>query len=149
MAKYKRKSKMGENIFVLIVVIAMIILGTIKQDEREKYLHDLIQHASYSIGEVSYYSEQKNSIIAPKFANSTGKAPSVKYKFKVGDCLCSNKYDAFTARVPSVGINEGEKYLVLYDKDNPEENRMFFDYPIKDSTDFNRFVKEFEGKKAK
>ncbi len=38
----------------------------------------------------------------------------------------------------------GSKFLVIYDKENPKESIIRLDYPIKDSTDFKRYVKEFE-----
>lgn len=38
----------------------------------------------------------------------------------------------------------GDKFLVLYNKDKPKESIIRLDYPIKDSTDFKRYVKEFE-----
>ena len=37
-------------------------------------------------------------------------------------------------------IKEGDLYLVLYNDDGSD---MLFDYPIKDSADFEKYVKEF------
>ena len=39
------------------------------------------------------------------------------------------------------------KFLVIYDTVNPKESIIRLDYPIKDSTDFRRYVKEFEQKR--
>jgi len=41
----------------------------------------------------------------------------------------------------------GMKFLVIYDTENPKESIIRLDYPIKDSTDFRRYVKEFEQKR--
>jgi len=41
----------------------------------------------------------------------------------------------------------GMKFLVIYDTVNPKESIIRLDYPIKDSTDFRRYVKEFEQKR--
>lgn len=38
----------------------------------------------------------------------------------------------------------GSKFLVIYDAHNPKESIIRLDYPIKDSADFKRHVKEFE-----
>ena len=39
---------------------------------------------------------------------------------------------------------KGDLFLVLYDKKAPKNAIIHFDYPIKDSTDFNRYVEEIE-----
>lgn len=43
-------------------------------------------------------------------------------------------------------ISEGDKFFVVYNKDG---SLIFFEYPIKDSTDFQRYVKEFEERRKK
>lgn len=39
---------------------------------------------------------------------------------------------------------KGDKYIVLYDKNNPENSLLFLDMPVKDSLDFKKFVKAIE-----
>ena len=139
-----KRNKMIENIFTVLVIAGLIILGTKHRRERHVYKNKLLHYASYSIGEVSYYRSGRNSLIVPRIANNTGRTPTVEYYFSLNGDTFVNKYDAYKADVPTKGVKEGGKYLVLYNKSNPAENRMFFDYPIKDSTDFKRYVKEFE-----
>lgn len=38
----------------------------------------------------------------------------------------------------------GKKFLVIYDANNPKKSIIRLDYPITDSVDFKRYVKEFE-----
>ena len=38
----------------------------------------------------------------------------------------------------------GNKFLVIYDSDDPKKSIIRLDYPITDSSDFQRYVKEFE-----
>lgn len=45
---------------------------------------------------------------------------------------------------PNNKIKEGNKYMVLYLPEKPKTAIMLFDYPINDSSDFRKFVKEFE-----
>jgi len=45
--------------------------------------------------------------------------------------------------------NAGDKFLVIYDTVNPKESIIRLDYPIKDSTDFRRYVEEFEQMRRK
>lgn len=41
---------------------------------------------------------------------------------------------------------KGDHYLVIYDITNPENCQILFDYPIKDSIDFIRYLEEFKAK---
>lgn len=143
----KRRLKhktMIDNIFTIIVIVGLIFFGTQHRRGRHAYNNKLLQQASYSIGEVSFYRSGRSPLVVPKIVNSTGRTPAIGYHFTLNGETISNKYDAYKADVPTDGVKDGEKYLVLYKKDNPAENRMFFKYPIKDSTDFKRYVKEFE-----
>lgn len=139
----KRKKKM-ENIILGIIFIIAVVGYNVRTKEKEEYQKKLLANASYSIGEVSKYFPQKMRIL-----NGTGKSANVEYHFMANAKEYINKYEASDAKVPDEGVSVGEKFLVLYLKDNPEESRMFFDYPVKDSTDFKRYVKEFEGMKNK
>jgi len=49
----------------------------------------------------------------------------------------------FPLPLPTI-TKPGKKFLVIYDTENPKESIIRLDYPIKDSTDFRRYVKEFE-----
>nr|WP_297165627.1 hypothetical protein [uncultured Dysgonomonas sp.] len=40
----------------------------------------------------------------------------------------------------------GNQYLMIYDTLNPENCQILFDYPIKDSSDFIRYLEEFKTK---
>jgi 23S rRNA A2030 N6-methylase RlmJ len=43
-------------------------------------------------------------------------------------------------------VQRDERFLVAYLPNNQKKAIMLFDYPIKDSTDFKRYVKGFEQK---
>lgn len=137
--------KTFDNIFTVIIIVLIIIIGIKHRKERDTYDENLLSHASYAIGHVTYYLSGRSPIIAPKVVNSTGRTPVIEYYFIVDRDTIRNRYDAFDGKVPSDGIRIGEEYMVLFKKNNPSESRMFFDYPIKDSTDFGQYVKEFEG----
>lgn len=139
----KRKKKM-ENIILGIIFIVVIILYNIRTKEKEEYQEKLLANAYYSIGEVSKYFPRKMRIF-----NNTGRSANVEYHFMANAKEYTNKYTASDAKVPDEGVSVGERFLVLYLKDNPEESRMFFEYPVKDSIDFKRYVKEFEEMKNK
>lgn len=139
----KRKKRM-ENIILGIIFIVAVILYNIRTKEKEEFQKKLLANASYSIGEVSKYFPRKMKVF-----NGTGRDANVEFHFIADEKEYINKYEASDAKVPDEGVTVGEKFLVLYLKDNPEESRMFFDYPVKDSIDFKRYVMEFEEMKNK
>lgn len=49
------------------------------------------------------------------------------------------------SKYPSdIRVKRDEKYLVVYLENNQKKAIILFDYPVKDSTDFKRYVKESE-----
>jgi hypothetical protein len=83
---------------------------------------------------------------------SNGRTYSISFKYTVdridyrnGDTQCfldsPISSDAFTNRNLA---KRNDKFLVLYDKGDPRKSIIRLDYPIRDSTDFKRYVKEFE-----
>ncbi|WP_429412741.1 hypothetical protein [Roseimarinus sediminis] len=52
------------------------------------------------------------------------------------------------SKYPSnIKVQRDERFLVTYLPNNQKKAIMLFDYPIKDSTDYKRYVKEFEQKR--
>ncbi len=66
-------------------------------------------------------------------------------KLKNGDTNCPldspKAADAFADKKKAKRL---DKFLVLYNEVNPKESIIRLDYPVKDSADFKRYVKEFE-----
>ena len=54
-----------------------------------------------------------------------------------------NAFEAFSDRDLA---DKGDKFLVLYDENDPKNAIIRLDYPIKDNSDFERYVKEFQEK---
>jgi len=138
----KQKKRIGNILFGLVMVV-MIVIGTMHRKERNIYKIELQSNASYAVGEVTYYLSGR-SPLASKFVHSTGREAEIEYHFISDDKEYKNRYSSYTGEIPSDGVSLGEKYFFLYLKDNPEESRMFFKYPIIDSSDFNQYVKEFK-----
>ena len=138
-----KRNKKIENVLFAILVIIGVIIGMRHRKEMSDFREKLITNAAYSIGEVTYYLSGKSTMIG-KFFNNTGRDAEVEYHFIVGTNDYKNRYSSYFGEVPNDGVAVGERYLVLYNKDSLEQNRMYFKNPIKDSTDFKRYVQEFE-----
>ena len=134
---------MTEWIIVLIIggIILFFLLRSQKQEQER-----LINNREFTIGEVTFYSSSKPGFIIPKGSGSTPKPSNVFFEYKINDTSYEMRYSSGPgiSHIPDTGIYEGEKYLVIYDKKNPSKSRMLFKYPIKDSSDFERYVKELK-----
>ena len=86
---------------------------------------------------------------------SGGRTYSISFSYKVdgkdyrnGDTHCfldsPKASNAFTNKDLA---RKKDRFLVLYNKENPKESIIRLDYPVKDSADFKRYVKEFEQKR--
>ena len=141
--KMKRKIKMT-NIFTIVVIVATIVVGVIHRKDKQRYHEELKGSADYYIGEVIKFTSATSSLAAPKFANR-GRNAEIEFFFVSNDKKLVCKYDDWTGYIPSRNVIEGDKFLVLHPKGTlSSESRILLDYPIKDSIDFKRYVKEFE-----
>lgn len=144
----KKKDTMGEWIIVLIIggVILFFLLRSQKQ-EQETFLNK----GEFTIGEVTFYSSSKPGFIIPKGSGSTPKPSNVFFEYKINNTIYEMRYSNSPgiSYIPDTGVHEGEKYLVIYDKNNPKKSRMLFEYPIKDSSDFERYVKKLKNNPEK
>lgn len=131
---------MINNILTISIVACLVFFGTQNRRQRKTYMNNLYHNASFAIGEVVYYNSGNGSIVVPQFINSTGKAPEVEYKFTLDSTIFYNRYNAYKANVPSKNVKVGTKYLVICDKRDPNENRILFEYPIKDSSEYREHI---------
>lgn len=120
-------------LFILLFVLSSLTSC------REKILNERIEfinNSELTIGEVEsfVYSRNGNSYIVFSYiVNET------EYEGKDGRC----GLDSEEAGSKFYNVKKGERYLVFYKKDNPEEAIIRLDYPISDSTDFKRYEIEF------
>ena len=118
------------NIIFLIVLIGGFIYF---QKSIEKSESNRLKLGKYAIG----------SFII--FNNQLGRSYINKYEYFFYDDSGNKYYRGDSKKLPKgnfrKNIIEGDQFLVIYDEDGSD---IYFDYPIKDSIDFRRYVKEFE-----
>ena len=104
-----------------------------------------IDNAQYAIGVVYEYQggNQHNSAL-------------INYTFVANNCNCRNQYTnkeyGSKWEVPSVySITKGNMFMVQYNPNNicstqgfDDNSRMLFDYPVKDSSDYVKYVNQFK-----
>jgi len=143
-----KKRKMWEWIIAIIVGIIIVFFVTRAQ---KNYNNKILNNAQFTIGKVTFYSSSKSGIIVPKIVHSNPKPTSVDYKYLVDTIEYENGYPSGNgiSYIPDSGVQKGNKYLVIYNEKNPKESRMLFEYPIKDSKDFERYIKELKNNPKK
>lgn len=135
-ARYTLLNKMEKKrptlTIIVVLSITILILGRI---DWSKNCDKLLENCDYSIGCVTVLT-------------STPKFPSAKYKNTVLNKEYNSAIFSSFYRMPE-NVNEGEKFLVAYDKLDYYKRLILFKYPIKDSSDFIKYIKELNNNKAK
>lgn len=94
----------------------------------------IINTPAYSIGIVDVYTPPSNAHVT-FYYEVRGKPEVTSYG------------DGFHHwNVPSSGVHVGDKYMVQYDSLDLSTARMLFSYPVKDSTDYKKYVTLFKTK---
>ncbi len=137
----KNKNKMIGYIILGIVAVGFYV-AIMRHNSNEN--KKIFNNPEYTIGVVTYFSNAKGVIGVPNTVTVPAKSAEIKYKYEVGGDSIENGYVDGEFKVPFSGPIAGEKYLVIYLKANPQKSRMLFDYPVKDSSDYTKYMEEFK-----
>lgn len=122
------------SIYLSITLIALILLFIFAHFLRKDSEKRIISNLGYSIG-----------ILRNVTTAGTPMKTEVYFDFKAN----SKAYNKMKNKGKIIGYKEAvqrAQYLVIYDTENPENCQILFDYPIKDSTDFIRYLEGFKSK---
>jgi hypothetical protein len=100
-----------------------------KKDESSK-----INNPGYCIGTIVWYKTTYRT-------NS-----HIDFTYQVSGKLYESNYsDGDNGwSVPDGNYNKGDRYMVQYEQTNPSIARLLFAYPVKDSTDYKKYVDLFK-----
>lgn len=143
--KYKKKMEIIKLLIFLLCIGGFFLLKEVSKNETDR----IFKNGKYVIGIVTEFSSGSGSLIAPRLLNQPGMPAYVKYKYTIKSKVYIKRYDANTTKIPLKGVKAGDKYLVIYHKKDPKKSRMLFDRPIKDSSDFERYVKDLKNNPEK
>ncbi len=132
-----KKSHNTEWKLLYFVVLIFFSIGIYLYIKKDQDFNNLKKDYELSIGIINKYIVTK----AGKGQNGN----ICEFDFQVGSKLIksqnsSNPYTNLPNNKPNLDIN----YLVIYQKNNPENNFILLNYPIKDSLDFFNYKKEFK-----
>lgn len=137
------KNKMFRLVIIIVIIMIPSFIGLriYDRDVNKK----IFSNPGFAIGELTYFSEAKNGIgAAGSIIYASGVSSDIKYVYTINNKIFENEYGQESYKVPDSGPIAGEKYLVIYFKSDPKKSRMLFDYPIKDSTDFLRYLEKLK-----
>lgn len=106
---------------------------------KKKKRADIVANPAYAIGIVIKYTQAYNPNGPAKYSSPA----NVVYNFYIGTATYGNNYMDGFYQVPDDGVKKGDQYMVIYQKDKPDNNIMLFHYPVKDSSDYNNYINLF------
>ena len=123
----KSKKMIVNILFFAVMIIMFIILHKSTSDSKKNRYN----HGEFAIGYFIKYSP-----------SGPGASSGCHYYFydDIGKRRSSMQRRGQPAQSEIRKIKEGDQYLVLFNEDGSD---LLFDYPIKDSADFKKYVKEF------
>jgi len=130
------------GIIFVIAIVAMIAQSQIKIGKEKKYREYFAMQGVYAIGTYSYQPINGASHIPDGVVFFI---TIDKKKYSICDFYEGlNKQVSNNDFVSTTNLKRGDQFLVLYEKDKPEKAIIRLDCPIKDTTDFKRYIKIFE-----
>ena len=118
---------------LLVIGITALIALSIFRFYENKRNANILNNSYYSIGTIISYRHFETS----KFQSQSAK---IVYTYKYDG---KDYKDTYTNHIPS-GIEIGSHYFIVVNEKYLTKTIIYLDYPIKDTTDFIRYVKEFE-----
>jgi hypothetical protein len=134
--------------YTIFIIVALTALYYVKKWNKSEILK-IYSNSSFAIGTVTNYSSTTSHVMIPKLGTYR-QVRCVRYTFIVCNEIIERGYeDSVLHKIPDLNVSVGDKYIVIYHRDDPQKNIMLFDYPIKDSADFNLFLKNVKDRKIK
>ncbi len=129
-------------LFVLTTITYLLYL--IMQNKRRNDESFVIDKSliNYTIGLIESYGDATGGFQSGAIESSP-KMSQVNYSYIINN----KKFEDFDYGVPKV--KEGDRFLVVYYIKNQQKSLILFNYPIKDSTDYKRYMDEFKTKTPK
>jgi len=128
---------MKETIIVLIACVLLYFVVSIAFDRKEK---EIMKNCFYSYAYVTKKNEYGELAKGGRYGAGAS-VESIDFFYEIDG---HKHYDRYAIPKKAGVVKKGDKYLMLISKDNSKRYVVMFKYPIKDSADFKRYVKEFE-----
>jgi len=125
---------------IIIIIIGLIMMLWGKEMNKDKVQKDLGDY-DYTVGNVEAYFNRGT------IGYNAGKS-SISYSYKVNNIRYINNYDMLHYKLP-YSPNVNDKFVVAYNKNDPQKSLLLGDYPINSNEDFKAFMKGSKNFKIK
>ena len=125
---------------IIIIIIGLIMMLWGKEMNKDKVQKDIGDY-DYTVGNVEAYFNRGT------IANNVGRS-SISYSYMVNNIRYINNYDMLYYKLP-YSPNVNDKFVVAYNKNDPQKSILLGDCPIKSNEDFKAFVKGSKNFKIK
>jgi len=124
-----------KKIMKIVFVLALIASGYFIKSNRD-HIRGILEDCNYTIGTVKTFFEAK-----PVMWGTGGRGQSVRFRYTVGGVEFEGTR---SLRLPHEGIEKGDRFIVAYSNKNAENSVMLFDHPIREDSDFEKWLEEFK-----
>ncbi|MFH7015998.1 hypothetical protein [Flavobacterium sp. FlaQc-47] len=131
---------MDKKYHILIFIFSLIVLLVANKINKSKAENSLGDY-DFSIGNVEAYFNRGT------IGHNVGRS-SITYSYIVGNIRYVNNYDMLFYKLP-YSPNTNDKFVVAYNKKDPQKSILLGDFPIKTNQDFKIFVDTHEDFKIK
>lgn len=136
----KMNSDTFEKYLVILFFLTFFILFMIwVKNDNKKLIDSIRKNECYSIGTVTNIVGGHGGFYGSYF-NVSPSAPLINISFYFKGKLIKTNAKSF---YDSNKENIGKRFVVAFDSTNTENCIMLFDYPVKDDSDFFRYLEEF------
>lgn len=128
----KNQRNMNGPILLVVSLLAIGIMMHYTKNKNESQNKYFMENGLYTIGKVIEYSAH----------TITGSSAFTRISYKVNGVEYQVESDY---NVPGQnGPAKGEQFMAMYLPNEPEKCALLFDYPVKDSSDYKRYIEEFK-----
>lgn len=118
-------------ILILIIIIGVMMILWGKEMNKNKIKKDLGDY-DYTVGSIDVYFYRSPVGNNVRFS-------SITYSYIVNNVRYVNNYDALFYKLP-FSPNVNDRFIVAYNKKDPQKSLLLGDYPINTDEDFKIFI---------
>ncbi|OXE95005.1 hypothetical protein B0A64_24770, partial [Flavobacterium araucananum] len=118
-------------IIIIIIIFCLIVLLVTNKMNKRKAENSLGDY-DFSVGNVEVYFDRGT------IGYNVGRS-SITYSYTVNNIRYVNNYDMLFYKLPS-SPNVNDKFVVAYNKKDPQKSLLLGDFPIKSNQDFKIFL---------
>jgi hypothetical protein len=134
-----KQQRINGLLLLFIPLILILIYSYFKRDEIKSQNKELEENGLYSVGIITKYNEE--------YINTNVLEPAtVEFEYSIH----GKYYESLCYNFPKNNIPKiRESYMIIYLPNEPKRSCLLCNYPVRDSSDYNRYIEEFKNNPPK